>query len=72
MSVSRKNLPKAITRPTEDMREAIAAGGAREQQEALARSMDFRALPDREAAAPEPGPASVGATHGSTEPSITL
>lgn len=65
MSVSRKNLPKAITRPTEDMREAIAAGGAREQQEALARSMDFRALPDREAAAPEPGPASVGATPAS-------
>jgi uncharacterized protein (DUF697 family) len=62
MSVSRKNLPKAITRPTEDMREAIAAGGARAQQEVLARSMDFNALSDRDATAPEPGPAIVDAT----------
>jgi uncharacterized protein (DUF697 family) len=62
MSVSRKNLPKAITRATEDMREAIAARGAREQQEALARSMDLNALSDREAAAaPQPHPASVDA-----------
>lgn len=70
MSVSRKNLPKAITRATADMREAIAARGAREQQEALARSMDFNS-PDREAAgAPEPGPASVDALPAPSVPPV--
>jgi uncharacterized protein (DUF697 family) len=56
--VSRKNLPKAITRPTEDMRAAIVAHGAREQQEALARSMDTGGLSAGEVAAPQPAPAS--------------
>lgn len=52
--MSRKTLPKAITRPTEDMREAIAAHGAREQQEALARSMDGGTRSTVEIKAPEP------------------
>ena len=52
--MSRKTLPKAITRPTEDMREAIAAHGAREQQEALVRSMDGGPRSAVEIKAPEP------------------
>lgn len=56
--MTRKNLPKAITRPTEDMRAAIAGHGAREQQDALARSMGRGELLAGEAAAPEPDAAS--------------
>ncbi len=54
--MSRKKLPRAITRTSEDLREIAAGASAKEQRKRPARRRAAKELPDEEAAAPQSAP----------------